>query len=171
MHNWTELADSYGPLVWRVAWRILQDHDDAADCHQEVFMDAMRRASHRPIENWPAFLNWLTVRRALDQLRRRHNGGSRRRLRETPELTVESEPGRQAEWDELLDLLRLELTRIPGPQAEAFWLHCVEELSLAEVAAQLDVSPNHAAVLVHRARLRLRETFRRNHSDLLPHYI
>ena len=55
MHNWTELANAYGALVWRVAYRILQDHDDAADCHQEVFVDAMRRASDRRIENWPAF--------------------------------------------------------------------------------------------------------------------
>jgi RNA polymerase sigma-70 factor (ECF subfamily) len=171
MHNWTELADSYGPLVWRVAWRILEDHEDAADCRQEVFMDAFRRAGQRPIQNWPAFLNWLTVRRALDRLRRRQHAGHRQRLGEAPEVADESEPGREAEWDELLDLLRVELTHIPERQAEAFWLHCVEELSLAEVAGQLDVSANHAGVLVHRARLRLRETLRKKHCDLVRHHI
>ena len=45
MHNWREIATEYGPLVWRVAYRMLQDHEDAADCHQDVFVDAMRRAT------------------------------------------------------------------------------------------------------------------------------
>lgn len=133
-------------------------------------MDAIRRAQHCRIENWPAFLNWLTVRRALDQLRRRQHAGQWRRVAGAPDFAVESEPGCEVEWDELLDVLRDELTRIPDQQAEAFWLHCVEELSLAEVAGQLDVSVNHAGVLVHRARIHLRVALRRNHADLVRHH-
>ena len=40
MHDWQNIAEQHGPLVWRVAFRVLQDRDDAADCHQEVFVDA-----------------------------------------------------------------------------------------------------------------------------------
>ena len=42
-------------------------------------------------------------------------------------------------------------------QAEAFWLQCVEEMSQAEIGRQLGVNGNAVGVLVHRARMRLRQ--------------
>lgn len=169
MHNWRELATEYGPLVWRVAYRILQDHEDAEDCHQEVFVDAMRRAGDRRIENWPAFLHWLAVRRSLDRLRRRPHTRSRQPLEDVADIAVDDEPGREAEWIELLAILRSELAQIPKQQGEVFWLHCVEDFNLSEVAEQLGLSSNHVRVLVHRARVRLREVLRRKHPDLVRH--
>ncbi len=148
---------------------MLQDHEDAADCHQDVFVDAMRRARDQRIENWPAFLNWLAVRRSLDRLRRRPQTTGRQPPEDVADIAVDDEPGRNAEWDELLAILRSELAQIPEQQAEVFWLHCVEEFNLSEVAEQLGLSPNHVRVLVHRARVRLREVLRRKHPDLVRH--
>ena len=165
MHEWRDIAIRHGPLVWATAYRILQDHDEAADCHQEVFVDAIRRATSEAIENWPAFLRWLTVRRALDRLRR-----LQRVPAETSEVTnvaVEISPDREAEWIELLEFVRNELTRLPEQQAEVFWLHCVEEHSLTDVAQQLGLSAGNARVLLHRARAKLREALDTRHAYFL----
>lgn len=70
--NWKDIRQEHGPLVWSVAWRILKHHADALDCSQEVFIEAIQRSKLHPVENWGAFLRWLTTRRALDLARRRN---------------------------------------------------------------------------------------------------
>ena len=60
--------------------------------------------------------------------------------------------------------MRHEVARLPERQAEAFWLHSIEHLSNAEVAEQMETEPETVAVLVHRAKTRLRELL----SDLNP---
>jgi len=42
MLNWKKIVDTHGPLVWRVAYRLLGNHADAADCAQEAFVSAWR---------------------------------------------------------------------------------------------------------------------------------
>ena len=129
MHDWQNIAEQHGPLVWKVAYRILQNRNDAADCHQEVFVDAMGRTTGKTIENWAAFLRWLTVQRAIDRLRSR-NRQYQRICAEQPidELPTASSTGNEVEWNELIEIVRLELARIPVAQAQVFWLHCVENV-------------------------------------------
>jgi RNA polymerase sigma-70 factor (ECF subfamily) len=167
MHDWQHIAELYGPLVWRVAYRILQNQEEAADCHQEVFVDAMRRTGNLAVENWAPFLRWLTVRRALDRLRSKNRRFNRFDSKHhVEEISVESVPGSDAEWNELIDIVRRELTNIPASQAQVFWLHCIEEISISDVASQLDVTENHVRVLLYRSRERLRAALKRNHPSL-----
>jgi RNA polymerase sigma factor (sigma-70 family) len=72
-----------------------------------------------------------------------------------------------AEWNELIDVIRSELTKIPDPQAQVFWLHCVEEVSLNDISMQLETSVNHIRVLLHRSRSRLRAVLQRDHPSLI----
>ena len=168
MHDWQNIVKQHGPLVWRVAFRVLQDRDDAADCHQDVFIDAMRRTRSTTIEDWPAFLRWLTVQRAIDRLR------SRKKLRdriddetEVDEIKTHVAPDSEAELNELTAIVRAELANIPELQAQVFWLHCIEEVALSEIAVQLKLSHSHARVLLHRCRERLRATMELNHPSLI----
>ena len=46
---------------------------------------------------------------------------------------------------------------MPGAHREVFQLRQVEELTAVEVGEIMDSTPNHVGVLLHRARLRLRE--------------
>lgn len=168
MDDWQNIVQQHGPLVWRVAFRVLQDCDDAADCHQEVFLDAMRRTRPGTVDDWPGFLRWLTVRRAIDRLRSR----TRQRDRINAEYAVEETivnvcANREAEWNELIDAVRSELADIPELQAKVFWLHCIEHVALSDIAIQLELSPNHARVVLHRGRERLRAALELNHPSLI----
>ena len=151
-----------------MAFRVLQDRDDAADCHQEVFVDAMRRAKSATIEDWPAFLRWLTVQRAIDRLRSRNK--LRNRIdsqKEVGEILTHVMPDSEAELKELTVIVRAELANIPDLQAQVFWLHCIEEVALSDIAVQLKLSHSHARVLLHRCRERLRAAMELNHPSLV----
>ncbi|MEP3479955.1 MAG: sigma-70 family RNA polymerase sigma factor [Fuerstiella sp.] len=168
MHDWQHIVKQHGPLVWHVAFRVLQNRDDTADCHQEVFVEAIRRTESSAIDDWPAFLRWLTVRRAIDRLRSR----TRQRDRIDPELEVYELAGNapadsDTDWTELIGIVRSELARIPELQAQVFWLHCIEEVEMSDVAIQLELTQSHTRVLLHRCRERLRAALEFKHPSLI----
>jgi RNA polymerase sigma factor (sigma-70 family) len=66
-------------------------------------------------------------------------------------------PTEAARLKELMDRLCDELANLPERQAEAFWSRCVEGMSYAAIARQLETDTTEVAVLIHRAKLRLRE--------------
>jgi RNA polymerase sigma factor (sigma-70 family) len=168
MENWEELRRNCGPLVWATVYRILKNREQALDCYQEVFREAIERSAKAAVEDWPAFLRWLAVRRALDRLRRdRRIAAHISRDYDVARFARGREPCEDAEFRELVERVRLEMARLPSRQAEAFWLCCVEELTYVEAAKQMGTDANGIGVLIHRARSRLR-TFL---ADLKPTYI
>lgn len=156
--DWNEIVRLHGPLVWRTAFRILNEHAASADCCQEVFLEAWRRAARGPIVDLPAFLRWLAVRRALDATRRRAEARRLGGVNSAPldSAVVDESPASGAALNELVDRLTAALARLPERQADAFWLRAVEEASYAEIASALDTSVNDVGVLIHRAREALR---------------
>jgi RNA polymerase sigma factor (sigma-70 family) len=158
MKDLEEIRSRHGCLVWNTVYRILRDHADSLDCYQDVFCEALQRLSRQEVENWPAYLRWLATRRAIDRLRTRQRRQSRLDSRDTA-LVPSSAPGpsETAQFNELAERVRHELTKLPQRQAEAFWLACVEEMTYEEVGRQLGVDTSTVGVLIHRARRRLRE--------------
>ena len=53
--------------------------------------------------------------------------------------------------------LREAITHLPPAQADAFCLKYFEDLSHEQIAVQLDTDTNRVAVLLHRAREKLKE--------------
>jgi RNA polymerase sigma factor (sigma-70 family) len=165
VHDWQDIRRRYGTAVFGAVYRILKRHDQALDCYQDVFLEAFEQCSDRAVQNWPAFLRWLAVRRALDRLRKERRSARRRDDEDASLLPASTlDPSADLEFRELVERVRHEVVRLPDRQAEAFWLHCIEHLSNAEVAEQMGTEPETVAVLVHRARARLRELL----ADLNP---
>lgn len=165
MHDWEEIRRQCGRSVWAVVYRILKNHEEALDCCQEVFVEAFQRSRQDIVRDWPSFLRWLAVRRALDRLRKRQRAA----VHIAPDGDVTccaggAEPCEAAEFRELVERVRLEMGRLPQRQAEAFWACCVEEISYAEAAEQMGADVNSIGVLIHRARSRLRQLL----ADLSP---
>ena len=159
MMDWQEVVEQHGQVVWETAYRLLDNHADASDCFQKVFLDAVQTARREPVRQWPALLRRMATARALDLLRDRH----RRRSRSEPmaavaEVTADTPlPEHEAEAAELSDHLRIALTRLPARQAEAFCLRWIEGMSYEEISERLEVDVNHVGVLLNRARKRLRQ--------------
>jgi len=58
---------------------------------------------------------------------------------------------------QFFEILQLCIDRLPPPQARIFMLREWMEMSTSEICKELAVTPTNAGVLLHRARLRLRE--------------
>ena len=182
MNDLEEIRSCHGRLVWNTIYRILRNHAESLDCYQDVFCEVLQRAEkgtgpicakhpegrsgkldpspfppRQQVENWPGYLRWLATRRAIDRLRTRNRRQSRFGSGDIA-LAQSSAPGpsETAQLNELADRVRLELTKLPQRQAEAFWLACVEEMTYEEVGRQLGIDPSTIGVLIHRARRRLR---------------
>lgn len=152
------MADVHGRMVFQAAYRIVGNADDAEDALQAVFLRLLRDTQPRHADNWGAYLRTMATNAALDLLRAR----SRRReddLEAASGLPDTRQPAADAvaSSGQLARFLREALTLLPEREAQAFALRHFEELSCAEIAEQLGVTANNAAVIVSRARARLRE--------------
>lgn len=160
MDEGQQFCDRYGPLVWQCAYRVLANNADALDCTQDVLWELWKRGSSAGHSE--PLVRWLATRRAIDALRRRERARQRTEPEGDVSAVCSTDPGPpdNASHGELMEALRAGVAELPSQQAEAFWMHCVEEVSQADIAQQLKISPNAVGVLVHRARKRLQQRLR-----------
>lgn len=142
MNDWAEIVEQHGPDVWRTAYRLLSNQDDASDCYQETFLAAVEFARRQTVTCWPAVLQRMATARAIDLLRRRYRSDRRQ---ESLSLLIDEPagsgpaPDANAQLRESLEQLRQALAEIPPAQAEVFWLSEVEMLSHTDIGDQLGV--------------------------------
>lgn len=163
-HDWLQITQEHGPLVWGAIFRILRSHSESLDCYQDVMLEAFERSNGEAINNWAGYLRWLAVRRGLDRLRARKRSLVINGCEEINEAPARPNETGAFDLTELKNRLRLELMKLPTSQAEAFWLRFVEQMSYAEIAEQMNVEANTVGVLIHRAKPRVRKAM----SDLQP---
>ncbi|HEX5761345.1 MAG TPA: sigma-70 family RNA polymerase sigma factor [Thermoanaerobaculia bacterium] len=162
------LFEEHHAAVFRAAYRITGDAADAEDVLQTVFVRLLRREDDLDLSDSAAsYLHRAAVNAALDLLR------SRRRSRAVALADVEggleeTEPGpeRSRGARELAGRLRAALTRLSPKSAEIFALRYFEERSNLEIARLLGVSQTSIAVILHRARHRLRKELAPLHGGL-----
>lgn len=129
----------------RLVERELHDRDDAEDVVQTAFLDAQRALEGGTIPRHPRA--WLAAI-ALNAARRLR----RRRLNAEPleEYAVQEAQG--------MPELRAALTSLPREQRAAVLYRDVLGLSYGETAEQMGTTVNAVTMLLHRGRLRLRQT-------------
>jgi RNA polymerase sigma-70 factor (ECF subfamily) len=145
--------------VFNFLLRALGDRSIAEDLLQETFLRMFaRREDYRPTA---AFRTWLfTIARNLiiDQFRRQRSGPDLERA-ESLETMVDpgAAPLREAEAQELAELLQNAVQRLPPSQREVLLLSRFGGLSPAEIAEVTGTSPTAVRVTLHRALRRLRD--------------
>jgi len=155
MPDWVKLRDETAPVLWGIAYRILNHYDDARDCLQNVYLEAIESSQTNNIKNWPGFLRWLVTRRAIDMRRRR------RSFAELADSDLSQPDTNQLEIAETISIIRDELNNLPTNQAIAFWMFSVEEISGREIAQVMGISENAVRMLTHRARKHLQSKLAR----------
>ena len=159
MDTMTRTIQEHGQAVWATVWRMLNHEADAQDCYQDTFLEAQTIADRGAIRCWRSLLKTIATRRALDRLRTRYRERPRTRSLDSPmPAPLAQGPLHQARADELMDRLREALAQLPNPQAQAFWMHQIEQTPYAQIAVILEVEPGHARVLAHRARKQLQQS-------------
>ena len=140
-------------------WRIVRDGEAVEELVRDVIELAVRKAGRvRAHQNPHALILRMAVQRALDYVRgraRRQSAVERhRRFHETQRVghSPASELALREECDAVLDMLH----RLSKREAEALWLHAVEEMSYEEAASSMGCRPATVRVLTARARKRLK---------------
>jgi RNA polymerase sigma-70 factor, ECF subfamily len=157
--DWKSIVEQYGGLVWATAYRLVGNSEDAADCFQETFLEAVKTSRREAVRDWSALLRHLATVRAIDLLRVRCRERNRTGARGGAKGIVSREPNpmQEAVAGELAERLREAIVHLSQDQAAVFCLSCLESLSYQEIGERLGVTANAVGVLLHRARQRLKE--------------
>jgi RNA polymerase sigma factor (sigma-70 family) len=143
------LARTYGPAVFRAAWRILGSRAAAEDVQQQLFLRILESPPAR-VETWQAFLTASATRLAIDHLRRQ------RRWRLLAPIwkgdDVGDSPDEDVERAQASTFMRSALARLKPRDAECFILRHLHGLTPAAIGAAIGITENHVSVSVHRAR-------------------
>jgi RNA polymerase sigma-70 factor (ECF subfamily) len=161
-----ELIEHFGPLVFGRFYRQLNDRQEAEDLAQEVFLRLYRhRKRYQPSAKFATWLFHITQNVARNALRSR-----RRHPWVRLNWPAEDEPGgdrffsrtcdppsRPMERRELAGIVRTAVSGLAARQRTALELHQFHDLTYAEVAQKLDMTPKAAKSLLYRARNQLRD--------------
>jgi len=158
------LVEKYRQRVWRLAYQVLHDREEAWDVAQEAFVRAFH--SLPSFRGQSAFYTWLfriTVNVATD--RHRQRGAQARAF--GPERVTEEEwarttpdpgggPDQQAARVEQRDRIRRALDALPPKARAIIMLSDVEGLSYREIAEVLNCPIGTVMSRLHNARKRLK---------------
>jgi RNA polymerase sigma-70 factor (ECF subfamily) len=150
-------------LVFRAAYRVTGNPDDAEDVLQTVFLRMMKRADGaEPVSNMASFLHRAAVNAALDLVRARQNIRSVPLDELEPVLSepAHRNPDRLQHSGEIREWLRGALARLNPRIAEMFMLRFFEGKDNPEIARLLQTTPGTVAVTLSRTRDRLEKEFR-----------
>jgi RNA polymerase sigma factor (sigma-70 family) len=159
--------------LWAICYRMTGGVQDADDLCQEAIARAIERADQVVADDPTGWLVRIATTACLDHLRR---ATVRERVTalvdplDLPELA----PGVAAEDPERAAILRedvryavvVALQALNPRQRTALVLHDVCDRPIAEVAAILELNPNAAKALLHRARVALAEARHRDDIDV-----
>lgn len=129
------------------------DLDTADDVLAEVLLVCWRRLDDVPAEALP--WTYGVARLCLANVER----GSRRQRRLAARITTVDPPREVAPEDEPDDRVALVLATLRPEEAELLRLWAWEQLTPAEIATVLEISPNAASIRLHRAREKFKEKF------------
>ncbi|MFI6146841.1 sigma-70 family RNA polymerase sigma factor [Streptomyces sp. NPDC051109] len=159
-----ELVGTYLPLVYNIVGRALNGSVDVDDVVQDTMLRALDGlGALRSDESFRSWLVAIAMNRVRAHWQARHSAPGESGLEAAWEL---ADPG--ADFVDLT-VLRLQLEGQQRETARAtrwldtddrallslWWLECAGELTRAEVAAALELSPQHTAVRVQRMKAQL----------------
>ena len=167
-----QIMRRYNRLLFRTVRSILKSDDDTEDALQEAYLRAWRAlATFRADARLSTWLVRIVVNEALGRLRR--SGAQVMPLNaaidtdgETPEMQMQANPDDQPEFSVMRAQIRAQIEAridtLPDSFRTVFMLRGVQELSVEEVAAALEIPEATVRSRFFRARGILREGLSRD---------
>lgn len=154
------LYDRYARLIYSIAYRILENSEEAEDITQDVFLTLWRRNTYDPQRgSLSSFLTTLTRSRSIDKLRSR---GSRLRVIQRLQGMVRTEhppsPLEQAAIGERSQLIRDALSQLSDNERQVLEIAYYEGLSQSEIAERLSIPLGTVKTRSRQGLLKLRQT-------------
>jgi RNA polymerase sigma factor (sigma-70 family) len=159
---------TYGRLVYSVAYKVLGDVGLAEDATQQAFVQAWRAAStYDPTRALGAWLATIARRAAIDVYRRERRHRNVEDLDSAESVLVTMPPSVEQiynVWE-----VRQALDSLPGPDRELIRLQHFRELTHAEIARQLEIPVGTVKSRSFRAHRRLAGLLGHLRSDTAEH--
>lgn len=160
------IMERHNRRLYRVARSMLQDDAEAEDTVQEAYLRAFAALSDfRGEASLATWLTRITVNEALGRKRKQRPTVELEAVDAIQEHTAEiihfptmTDPERSAAQHEIRRLLEASIDRLPEVFRLVFVMRDVEEFSIEETAALLNIRPETVKTRLHRARRMLRET-------------
>ncbi len=161
MPSWDELVREHGDRVYRLAYRLSGNAQDAEDLTQDTFIRVFRSLSNYQPGTFEGWLHRITTNLFLDMVRRR----SRIRMEALPEdydrVPSDRPSPEQIYHDARLDPDLQSALDSLAPEFRAAIVLCdIEGLSYEEIGATLGVKLGTVRSRIHRGRQALREYLR-----------
>lgn len=154
------LYDRYSARVWAYCLRFLGDKDEAKDVYQDTFMQFYRTADKgRVMTNVPAFLLRIARNRCLNLKAKEKNMVE---YSETEHFSIDGSNDNQ----ELLDLIKKAIKKLPEDYKEAFILREYKCCSYQEIAELTDSSLSTVKIRIFRAKQKIRELLSEHINEL-----
>ena len=151
--DFNRLVEDHGPVLYRMAYRLIGDPHEAEDLVQETFRSAWKsRFRYEPGRGDRAWLVSILRRHAVDQWRKRRPPATLA-TESSPEIGV---PADDPFADEFTDEIQAALNRLPDELRETLLLVVVGDLTHQEAANLLGIPLGTVLSRVSRARTRLR---------------
>jgi RNA polymerase sigma-70 factor, ECF subfamily len=158
MPSWDELVRQHADRVYRLAYRLSGNHQDAEDLTQETFIRVFRSVQNYQPGTFEGWLHRITTNLFLDMVRRR----TRIRMEALPEdydrvPADEPDPEQIYHDSRLGPDLQAALDSLPPEFRAAVVLCDIEGLSYEEIGATLGVKLGTVRSRIHRGRQALRD--------------
>ncbi|WP_373195567.1 RNA polymerase sigma factor SigE [Mycobacterium marinum] len=165
MPSWDELVRQHADRVYRLAYRLSGNQQDAEDLTQETFIRVFRSVQNYQPGTFEGWLHRITTNLFLDMVRRR----SRIRMEALPE-DYDRVPADDPNPEQILQAA---LDSLPPEFRAAVVLCDIEGLSYEEIGATLGVKLGTVRSRIHRGRQALRDYLAAHpeHSELSPRLV
>jgi RNA polymerase sigma factor (sigma-70 family) len=158
--TWEQVVQEHSARVYRLAYRLTGNRQDAEDLTQEVFVRVFRSLSSYTPGTFEGWLHRITTNLFLDQVRRKQ----RIRFDALPDDAADRLPGsadlgpeRAWEHNNLDHDVQAALDTLAPDFRAAVVLCDIEGLSYEEIAATLDIKLGTVRSRIHRGRAQLRQ--------------
>jgi RNA polymerase sigma-70 factor (ECF subfamily) len=175
--NPSEWVDNYGDYLYTYAYYRVSSSEKAEDIVQETFLSALKaKDNFKGESSEKTWLVSILKRKIVDHYRKQSR--SRESSSDQYDLPFIREGEDKGQWDphrrpadwesegimnlereEFYKILELCLSLLPGKWESVFRLKTLEELSSTKICKELGITASNLWVILHRARLRLRECF------------
>jgi len=175
-------VDQYGDYLYTYAYYRVNSPELARDLVQETFVSALHaKDAFQGRSSEKTWLVSILKRKIIDHYRKQSRSKEQSHEHyDLPFITEGEDRGqwdpnrRPREWPEqgsdidreaFYKVLEYCLSLLPEKWSGVFRLKSIEELTTEEICKEMGITPSNLWVIMHRARLRLRECFENNWYD------
>jgi len=155
-----EIFDQYHKKVYRIAYGMVRQREDAIDIVQEVFIKLFRSIRNfKGKSKFYTYLYRMTMNTAIDHARKMRKPSQLKSEEDWAQFpdTTEKEPDRLLFQKELEERINWAMAKLPGEQRIALILREVEGLSYKEMAETMGCSIGTIMSRLHYGRKRVQQ--------------